>query len=119
MTENSLPSPALLQRHLHGVNYPATRDELLDRARSECARVIGTLMLLPDRTYSRPTEVNKAFGEIARQAIEDIQYPAGRTDLVQTAQEHHAEMVIIEALSEIPDRDYDSPDAVVLELVEV
>jgi hypothetical protein len=76
-------------------------------------------MLLPDRTYSRPTEVNKAFGEIAREVIEDIQYPAGRTDLVQTAQDHQAEVVIIEALSEIPDRDYDSPDAVVLELVEV
>jgi hypothetical protein len=38
MTENQCarPSPALVQRHLHGVDNPASRDELVDYARREC-----------------------------------------------------------------------------------
>jgi hypothetical protein len=119
LTEHSLPSPALLQRHLHGVAYPARRDDLLSHARSECEKVLSTLALLPDREYSRPTDVNKAFGELARNIIAGADYPAGRDELVEYAQEEGAEAVVIEALSEIPDRAYDTPDAVVVELVTV
>ncbi len=37
MTENQSPrpSPALVQRHLRGVDYPASRDELVNYARRE------------------------------------------------------------------------------------
>jgi Protein of unknown function (DUF2795) len=119
LTEHSLPSPALLQRHLHGLAYPARRDDLLSHARSECEKVISTLALLPDREYSRPTDVNKAFGELARNIVAGADYPAGRDELVEYAQEEGAVAVVIEALSEIPDRAYETPDAVVVELVTV
>lgn len=130
MTENSLPSPAVLQRYLHGVDYPATKDQLVAHVRSqceqatgdaqsECERVIGTLTRLPDLQYSRPTDVSKAFGEIARETLRGADYPASRDDLVQYAREQDADTVVIAALLEIPDEEYDSPDAVVVELVAV
>ena len=46
-------------------------------------------------------------------------YPASRDDLVQYAREQDADTVVIAALLEIPDEEYDSPDAVVVELVAV
>ena len=115
----TLPSPALLQRHLHGVHYPATKAQLLAHARGECERVIGTLALLPEEQYSRPTDVSKAFGEIARETLRGADYPASRDDLVQYAREQDADTVVIAALLEIPDEEYDSPDAVVVELIAV
>ncbi len=150
MTQHSaLPSPALLQRHLHGVRYPATKAQLLAHARGECARIIGTLALLPEEQYSRPTDVSKAFGElaqeilkgasypasrddlvayardqdafgeIARETLRGADYPASRDDLVQYAREQDADTVVIAALLEIPDEEYGNPDAVVVELVAV
>ena len=41
MTENSLPSPAVLQRYLHGVDYPATKDQLVAHVRSQCEQATG------------------------------------------------------------------------------
>ena len=119
----------MLQRYLHGVDYPATKDQLVAHVRSqceqatgdaqsECERVIGTLTRLPDQQYSRPTDVSKAFGELAQEILKGASYPASRDDLVQYAREQDADTVVIAALLEIPDEEYDSPDAVVVELVD-
>ena len=129
MTENSLPSPAVLQRYLHGVDYPATKDQLVAHVRSqceqatgdaqsECERVIGTLTRLPDQQYSRPTDVSKAFGEIARETLRGADYPASRDDLVAYARDQDAALPVIEALLRIPDQDYDDSDAVIIEIIE-
>lgn len=40
MVNTKLISPALLQRHLHKVAYPATRDELIAHAHDEYERVV-------------------------------------------------------------------------------
>jgi Protein of unknown function (DUF2795) len=128
LTENSLPSPAVLQRYLHGVDYPATKDQLVAHVRSqceqatgdaqsECERVIGTLTRLPDQQYSRPTDVSKAFGEIARETLRGADYPASRDDLVAYARDQDAASPVIEALLRIPDQDYDDPDAVIIEII--
>jgi hypothetical protein len=120
----------VLQRHLHGVHYPATRDQLVahvrsecehvtDDARSECERVLDTLSHLPDQQYSRPTDVSKAFGDIARQSVQGADYPASRDDLVQYARDQDADAVVIDALLEIPDQEYDNPNAVVIAIIEV
>jgi hypothetical protein len=119
LTENSLPSPIELQSHLRGVHYPATRNDLLAHAQRECQRITGTLSLLPAREYSRPTDVSKAFGEVMREAIAGADYPADRAALVNYAHDQGAEMVIIDPLTRIPGREYDSPDAVVIEVVDV
>ena len=130
MTENSLPSPAVLQRYMHGVDYPATKDQLVAHVRSqceqatgdaqsECERVIGTLTRLPDQQYSRPTDVSKAFGELAQEILKGASYPASRDDLVAYARDQDAALPVIEALLRIPDQDYDDSDAVIIEIIEV
>jgi hypothetical protein len=124
--EHSLPSPALVQHHLHGMHYPATRDDLINYARSqceggdhsdsECERVVQTLSQLPDREYQRPTDVSKAFGELARNYLERVSYPAGRDDLVASAREQGADDVVLDTIIMIPSQDYRNPDAVIVEI---
>jgi hypothetical protein len=112
MGNTKLISPALLQRHLHKVAYPATRDELIAHARDECERVVGALGQLPNRRYSRPTDVSRAFAEVASGYLGGVAYPARRDDLVACAERQDAAPPVIEALRRIPDRRYDRPEAV-------
>jgi hypothetical protein len=128
MTENqgTLPSPALVQRHLHGMHYPASKDELVDYARSqcqggtypqsECDRVVQVLSELPDRQYQRPTDVSKAFGERAREYLQDASYPARRDDLVAFARDQGADEVVLDTIIMIPSQEYRDPDAVIVEI---
>lgn len=106
-------SPALLQRHLQGMHYPARRDDLIARARDECERVISTLRQLPDRDYDRPIDVSKALGELSKRYVEGASYPAQRGDLVAHARGQDADESVLDALEAIPDRDYEGADAVV------
>jgi hypothetical protein len=119
MTQNALPSPALLQRHLRRMRYPASRDDLLSHVRSECARVTHALEMLPDHPYTRPTDVSKALRELARAAVSGASYPANRDDLAQSARDSGADPAVIDVLTVIPDDQYDSPDAVVIEIIGV
>ncbi|WP_345474845.1 DUF2795 domain-containing protein [Actinoallomurus oryzae] len=112
MGDTKLISPALLQRHLHKAGFPATRDELLAHAREECDRVIAALRELPDRRYSRPAEVSRAFAELASGYLGDMSYPARRDDLAAHAGRQDAPWPVVEALRRIPDRRYDRPEAV-------
>jgi len=124
--EHSLPSPALVQHHLHGMHYPATRDDLINYARSqceggdhpdsECQRVVQILSQLPDREYQRPTDVSKAFGELARNYLERVPYPAGRDDLVASVREQGADDVVLDTIIMIPSQEYRNPDAVIVEI---
>lgn len=119
MTQNTLPSPALLQRFLRGVHYPASRDDLLNYVRSECSRVTHALEMLPDHPYSRPTDISKALRGMARDAVAGANYPASRDDLVQSARDSGADPAVVDVLTVIPDDQYDSPDAVIIEIIEV
>src|SRR4051812_37349590 len=75
MGNTKLISPALLQRHLHKVAYPATRAELIAHARDEYERVAGALEQLPDRRYARPADVSRAFAEAAGAYLGGVVYP--------------------------------------------
>ena len=112
MGNTKLISPALLQRHLHKAAYPATRDELIAHARDEYERVVGALAQLPDRRYSRPTDVSRTFAEVTSGQLEGVPYPARRDDLVACAERRHAARPVVEALRRMPDRRYDGPEAV-------
>jgi hypothetical protein len=124
--EHSLPSPALVQHHLHGMHYPATRADLINYARSqcegddhpdsECERVVQILSQLADREYQRPTDVSKAFGELARNYLERVPYPAGRDDLVASVREQGADDVVLDTIIMIPSQEYRNPDAVIVEI---
>jgi hypothetical protein len=60
-------NPIQLQKHLKGVDYPATKDDLIEQAEENGADddVIDVLEQLPDdEEFETPADVNKAVGEI-------------------------------------------------------
>lgn len=59
----SVPSPIQMQKFLAGVDYPASRDELVKHARSKGAddAVLKHLKKLPNRSYDGPSAVSKEF----------------------------------------------------------
>ena len=131
-------SAADLQVYLKGMDYPAGRQDLIDRARKNNApeSVIATLEGFGDRTYRSPAEVSEEFGskthgERRETAVErppetrtrapvhlsaaDLQsylrgmdYPAGRQDLVARAKENGAPESVIDVIEQFGDRTYRS-----------
>jgi hypothetical protein len=59
------PSPIDLQKSLGGVDYPATKDQLIEHAKSKGgdSSIIEQLQQIPDREYDGPNAVSKAFSE--------------------------------------------------------
>jgi hypothetical protein len=59
-------NPIQLQKYLKGVDYPATKEELIEQAKQHSAdkNVISLLEELPDQEYDSPTDVSEAVGEI-------------------------------------------------------
>lgn len=59
-------NPVQLQKDLKGMNYPASKQDLLKHAQQKGAdeNVCATLEKLPDREYETPTDVSKAVGQI-------------------------------------------------------
>ncbi|MGI5270915.1 DUF2795 domain-containing protein [Nonomuraea sp. CA-218870] len=57
------PNPIQLQKHLKGIDYPATKSELLDAARQQGAdqETIRALESMPDREYDGPNAVSQAI----------------------------------------------------------
>ncbi len=56
------PNPIDVQRYLGGVDYPASKDEVLRTAEESGAndRVLDALGAIPDREYDGPTDVTSA-----------------------------------------------------------
>jgi Protein of unknown function (DUF2795) len=57
------PNPIQMQKFLGGVEYPASRDQLVEHARSQGAdqAVLDGLKSIPDREYNGPNAVSQAF----------------------------------------------------------
>jgi hypothetical protein len=56
-------SPIELQKHLAGVSYPASKQDLIDTAKQEGADgdLLSGLEQIPDQEYDGPNAVSKAF----------------------------------------------------------
>lgn len=69
-------NPAEVEKYLAGVDYPASRQDLIDRARKNSAGrdVMDTLGSLPDQTYHSPIDVSKAM---AGSEITSTRAPSG------------------------------------------
>jgi Protein of unknown function (DUF2795) len=54
-----------VHRFLGGIHYPATKQQLVDQARSNQAddEALSSLRGMPDREYSGPDEVSKVIAE--------------------------------------------------------
>ncbi|MDP3795514.1 MAG: DUF2795 domain-containing protein [bacterium] len=59
-------NPVQIQRFLEGLDYPATKDEIIEHARAEGAddNVIATLEQIPDREYEGPSGVSRELGQM-------------------------------------------------------
>ncbi len=59
-------NPIQIQKFLKGVDYPASKSDLIDNARSMGAdeSVCESLARLPDQQYETPVDVSHAFGEL-------------------------------------------------------
>ena len=59
-------SPAIVEKYLAGMHYPAERQKLLERAKSKDATndVMGLLKKFTDKTYNSPIDIAKEIGKI-------------------------------------------------------
>lgn len=59
-------NPIQIQKFLKGVDYPASKSDLLKNAEREGADedVRATLQRLPDEEYESPADVSQALGNI-------------------------------------------------------
>jgi hypothetical protein len=59
-------SPAIVEKYLRGIHYPAEKENLLSTAKNKDApeEVIAILNKMPAMTYRSPIDVTKEIGKI-------------------------------------------------------
>ncbi len=59
-------NPIELQKHLKGLDYPASKDDIVSKAESNGAddEMLKTLRGIEDGTYEKPTDINHAVSEV-------------------------------------------------------
>lgn len=63
---NSKISPIEIQKHLGGVDYPASKQELVDHVSKNGEKkkeVIEIMKKIPDKKYNSPVDVSKAVSD--------------------------------------------------------
>ncbi|AJM77369.1 DUF2795 domain-containing protein [Rathayibacter toxicus] len=59
------PTPIEIQKYLGGIDYPASRDTIVQTAEKEGAdqAVLDALRALPEGNYNKPTDVSSAVSK--------------------------------------------------------
>lgn len=59
-------NPIQIQKHLKGMDYPASREDIIRHAEENGADedALNTLEQLPDEEFETPADVSKAIGQI-------------------------------------------------------
>ncbi len=59
-------SPAIVEKYLKGMHYPAEKRNLVDNAKNREApsNVMDLINKLPDKTYNSPIDITKEIGKI-------------------------------------------------------
>lgn len=59
-------NPAQIEKTLGGVDYPASKQDLINHAKKDGANndVVQILGQIPDKKYNSPIDVSKAVGKI-------------------------------------------------------
>lgn len=59
------PNPIQVQKYLSGIDYPASKDDIVSKAEQEGAdgEVLEALRGIPDGDYDAPTAVSKAVSD--------------------------------------------------------
>ncbi|MDQ0862459.1 DUF2795 domain-containing protein [Arthrobacter globiformis] len=60
------PNPIQIQKFLSGIDYPASRETLISRAKESGAdsNVLDALQNIPDKEYDGPTAVSSAVSDV-------------------------------------------------------
>ncbi|PPG66132.1 DUF2795 domain-containing protein [Rathayibacter rathayi] len=60
------PNPIQIQKYLSGIDYPASRDTIVETAEKEGADgdILEALRAIPDVTYDKPTDVSSAVSKL-------------------------------------------------------
>lgn len=63
---DSHASPAEVQKELKGVDYPASKQDLVEYAarKDRNSGVLDLLNQIPDKIYNSPVDVSKAIGDL-------------------------------------------------------
>jgi hypothetical protein len=59
-------SPAIIEKYLAGIHYPAQKHDLVSNAKNNNApdNVMRTIDRLPDKKYTSPIDITKEIGKI-------------------------------------------------------
>ncbi len=59
-------NPIELQKHLKGLDYPASKDDIVSLAESNDAGedILDALRSMKDGTYEKPTDISHAVSEV-------------------------------------------------------
>ncbi|KZX20473.1 DUF2795 domain-containing protein [Rathayibacter tanaceti] len=60
------PNPIQIQKYLSGIDYPASKDTIVETAEKEGADgdVLEALRAIPDGDYAKPTDVSSAVSKV-------------------------------------------------------
>lgn len=63
---NSDSSPIDVQKKLKGIDYPASKQDLLNHVKNNGSNkeVLDLLKNIPDKEYNSPVDVSKAVGDL-------------------------------------------------------
>lgn len=63
---SSPPNPIQIQKFLGGLDYPVSKQDLIDKAKREGAdrKVMDALEQIPDQEYTSPVAVSRAVGQL-------------------------------------------------------
>ena len=125
-------SPIEVQKALKGMDYPAKKQDLIEKARENGApqQVMQVLENLPDKEFSNAVDVSKEFGEggrggqekgqgishrgagsppiEAQKALKGMDYPAGKQEILEKARKNSASQEVMDILEDLPEKEYEN-----------
>jgi hypothetical protein len=108
-----------VQNVLGNMEYPASKQQIIDEAinRDASKDVLLTLENIPNRVYNSSAEVIDEFEDFQKavQVFHNRKYPATKQELVDEAKKLHIRGIIVRALEDCPDKEYNSPADVINE----
>lgn len=108
-----------VQNLVGNMEYPASKQQIVEEAikRDASKEALLTLENIPNRVYNSSAEVIDEFEDFQKavQVFHNRKYPATKQELVEEAKNLHIRGVIVRALENCPDKEYNNPTDVINE----
>jgi hypothetical protein len=131
-------STSTMQDVLRDVEFPARKEQIIEQAKKQNApdKVIKDLQNLPDRTYESADSLRNSFQErvggitegitgttgslleanIDVDVLKNVQFPARKEQIMESLRGQNVSSDVMGELKRLPDKEYQSADAVMREL---